>query len=294
MPVFFRDDLSVDYEGLERYVNWILDAGIKCMLLTHGYSQLGFINEKENLEITRIFAAAARDRAVFFSSTREEMREAPRVIEELRATGADGVFVMPPLVALQSGPDYVRVLLHLLKGTEAALLAMAYGKPGEPSTPMISMQDLDLLIEQANFIGIKDDLNIPAHRLALIDRYGDRLAIIGGGIQRNYVQFCRYPCQSELDGFFSPRRSLRLLDAARAGRLHEALEIVEQWDRLRAEVHSEVQWQAANQVIMYAMGFAATYLVRPPLVSATEEQARRIIDSVKKYPDVFETPEGGR
>ena len=77
LPVFFREDLSVDYEGLERYANWIVDAGIKCMLLTHAYSQLGFINEQENLEITRIFAGAARKKAVFFSSTREELARRP-------------------------------------------------------------------------------------------------------------------------------------------------------------------------------------------------------------------------
>ena len=292
LPVFYREDLSVDYEGLERYVNWIVDAGIKCMVLTHGYSQLGFIDEKENLEITRIFAAAARDRAVFFASTREELRDAPRVIEDLYATGADGVFVMPPPVAAQSGPDYVRVLCHLLEQTDTPLLAMSYGKPGEPSTPMIPMEGLDLLVEHENFIGLKDDVNLPRHRLALIDRYGDRLAIIGGGLVRNYMQFCHYPCQGELDGFWSPRRSLRFVDVVAAGRLHEALRMVEEWDRVCAEPRGDVQWQAHNQVVMHALGFAATYRVRPPLVPATEEQARRIFDSMKKHPEVYESAGG--
>ena len=292
LPMFYREDLSVDYEGLERYVNWIVESGIKCIVLTHGYSQLGFIDEKENLEITRIFAAAARGKAVFFASTRGELREAPGIIEDLYGAGSDGVFVVPPVVAQQSGADYVRVMCNLLADTEAPLLVMSYGKMTEPGSPMIPMEGFDTLVEHENFIGLKEDVNVPSHRLALVDRYGDRLAIIGGGIRRNYMQFCQYPCQSELDGFFNPRGSLRLLDAVKAGRLHETLAIVEEGDRASAEVHSGVHWQTANQVAMYAMGFAATYQVRPPLVSATEEQAKRVIECVKRHPQAYEIPGG--
>ena len=184
LPVLFNNDLSVDYERIERYGRWIVDKGITCILLTHGYSQLGFITREENLEITRIYARAAGERAVFFASTRGELQEAPEVIEELYQAGSHGVFIVPLFL---TGSEYQAHLRHLLKHTQVPLLSMSGIDPQAPGEPNILVQDYGALIEYDNFIGLKEDVNIPAYRLNVIDSYGDRLAIIGGGVLRNYM-----------------------------------------------------------------------------------------------------------
>ena len=288
LPIFYGDDLSIDHAALERYTHWIAEAGIGSLCLTYSYSQLGFITASENLQITRVFAEAANGRAVCFASTRgEPLQDALPIVDELYGAGADGVFVMPPMAALESGPDYARVLLELLQHTEAPILAMSFPTPSDHSTPLLSMDLIDRLVAHERFIGLKDDVNVPAQRLKLIDRYGDRLAIIGGGSVRNLMQFSHYPCQSELDGYFCPRRALRFSDAVTAGRLHEALAMIEQWEHVTGRP-ADIQWQTRNQVTCFTLGYASTYRMRPPLSTPTEAQAARVCEHVKAHRDVFE------
>ena len=70
LPTYFKDDRSADYAATGRYANWLIGGGIRSLYLTHGYSMLGYVSEAELLELTRIFAHAAKGRAVFFSGTR--------------------------------------------------------------------------------------------------------------------------------------------------------------------------------------------------------------------------------
>ena len=116
--------------------------------------------------------------------------------------------------------------------------------------------------------------------------------MIGGGILRNYLQFGHLPCQSELDGFFCPRRALRLAELITTGSLRQALAMIEEWERVLAKSPAEIPWQARNQVAMHTLGFASTYVVRPPLVTATEAQATSVADFVRKHPQVFEPVDG--
>lgn len=289
LPIYFKDDLSVDYEGIERYGRWIVRKGITCMLLTHGYSQLGFITREENLEITRIYAKTAGERAVFFASTRGEIWEALDIIEELAQTGSHGVFIVPLFL---TGPEYIIHLKHLLKQTQIPILTMSGTSPLNPGEPLIPVQEYASLIEHENFIGLKDDVNVPAYRLGVIDNYGDRLAIIGGGVLRNYMQFQHYSQQSELAGYFSPQSTLRLVEHFDAGKLRDALRMIEEFERVLRETDI-VEWRARNQVAMFTLGFARSYKVRPPLVSATVKQAKQIMALVKKNPQVFAAFDGG-
>ena len=288
LPVFYREDLAVDYPSLERYARWLVDAGIECVCLTHGYSQLGYVDEQENLQLTRLFAEAVGDRAVFFASTRGELPEALAVTEALYGAGADGVFVVPPFAIGNSGPHYVRFLLELFRQTEVPILLNAYPTPANPAQPMIATADYEALVAHEQFIGLKEDVNVPMHRMALIDRYGDRLAMIGGGLIRNYMQFYHYPCQSELHGFFNPRRALRFTGDLAAGRLREALEWIEAWELACSACGPGLEMLPRNQVIMYALGFARTWRLRCPQVVATAEQAEQTIDFVRQHPEIFE------
>ena len=295
LPTYFKDDCSVDYAAIERYVNWLIGRGIRCLCLTHGYSQLGYVSEAELLELTRLFADAAKGRAVFFSSTRgaEDLTDVVRVVEEQAAAGADGVFIVPPRVA-SSSMWYTRVLCNVAAETDVPILAMYYGGPTRQ--PILSMDDMDRIVEHENFIGLKEDVNEVSARLKLTDRYGDRLAIIGGGVPGNYLHFHHYPCQSELDGFWSPGRTLGFVEALDAGDLRRALAWAEDWERVHgrlcAESPEEVQGGALYQVIAHTLGCAGSYQVRPPLVTATPAQAEKIAAYVREHAEVYEPCDG--
>ena len=291
LPILFADDLSVDHDAMARYAVWIRDAGIAVTCMTHGYSQQGYVTAEENLQITQTYASVFGDETVFLAATLGELWDIQPTIEKLHDTGCHGVFILPPAAASQDGDAYTRFVCATAERCDVPLFVYSYGNPLQPGTPMLPMACYERLIEHDNFVGLKEDVNSAPYRLQLIQRFGDRLAMIGGGTMRIYLQVHQYPCQSELEGFFAPRRSLQIARLLDENQHREALRIVEHWETKRRECHGDLFFIAVNQVIMYAMGFARTWKLRPPMVTATDEQAQRIIKFVEQHPDMFERPE---
>ena len=288
LPIFFNRDLSIDYAGIEKYIAWILDEGVTNTCLTYGYSQLGCISREELIELTRVMANAIGDRAVFIGSTRDdsalEVAADARRIQEL---GAHAVFVMGNMIS-QGGADYRRVLDYVARQTDLPILFFVYPAHHDLRTPNVGKADLDLLLqEHANIVGLKDDFRNVAYRKRLIRDYGDRLCVIGGGLEREYLFFHRHPGQGELDGMFNPATALRFLEVLDDGRLNEALDMIDEQERAYAACPATLHMLARNQVIMHKMGFAATCQTRPPIVSATEEQASQVAEWAAQFPEIY-------
>ena len=245
----------------------------------------------ENLKITGMYASVFGSQTVFLAGTIGESCDLAEMVEQLYSAGAHGVYIFPPAAASQSGDDYVRLVNRIAATTEAPLFVYSFPSPARPTSAMLSMQHFENLIENENFVGLKDDVNVPAYRMELVRTFGDRLAITGGGTMRNYIQFHHFPCQSELCGFFGPRRALRLIELLDRNNHAAVLDIAEQWDPVRPQSHGDLFYLMVNQVVMYALGFARTWKTRPPMETATQEQAERIITCVRKYPEIFEAAE---
>lgn len=288
LPIFFRADLSIDHAGIERYIAWLLEAGITNMCLTYGYSQIGSVSPTEVLDVTRTIANIVGDRAAFISCTSGVSAvESITVVQQMQKVGAHAAFVMPNLMS-QAGPAYRDLLCYVAGATELAILFVSYPAPNVPGTPNLSVDDYKLLLEHDNIVGLKEDYNDVAYRMELIRNFGDRLCIIGGGVLRNYLFFHHYPQQGELAGMFNAGRALRFLKLLDEDRLNEALEFMERQARAIQDAPADLDWLARNQVRMQVMGFAETWQMRPPLASATEEQAQDLIVRMRQYPDVFE------
>ena len=288
LPIFFNADLSIDYAGIEKYIAWILDEGITNTCLTYGYSQLGYITREELFELTRVMANAIGDRAVFIASTRDD--SAVEVAEDacrIQELGADAVFVMGNMMS-QSGAAYRGVFDRVASQTDLPILFFVYPDTQNPRMPNVSKADLDALLrDHANIVGLKDDFRNIAYRKGLIRDYGDRLCVIGGGLEREYLFFHRYPGQGELDGMFNPGTALRFLEVLDAGRLDEALNMIDEQERAYAAHPPTLNNLSRNQVVMHRMGFAATDRVRPPLVSATPEQADQVAERAAQFPAIY-------
>ena len=57
LPIFYRDDLSIDYESMQRLAAWYLDAGIETFIFTYTFSQISHLTAEENVQATRAIAS---------------------------------------------------------------------------------------------------------------------------------------------------------------------------------------------------------------------------------------------
>ena len=289
LPILFRDDLSVDYAGIEEYTAWILDGGLTQTCLTYGYSMVGFVTPEELMAITRVIAGVVGDRGVFIGCTLgNSAMESATAVNGMQEIGVDAAFVMPNIN--YHGGGYRQFVHYVAGATDLPILFTDDPHFHIPLAANVSADDCESLLEHENIVGLKDDTRIDGFRMALIRRFGERLCIIGPGTRRDYVFCHNYPQQANLDGYFSPSETLRFLGLLDEQKLFDALELVDRQEAAFRDIHSipELAGLAANWVCLHTMGFGESWQVRPPMASATEEQAQGVSAVVRRHPDIFE------
>ena len=291
LPIVYREDLSIDHAGLERYVGWVVENGVRNLCLTFTFSQLDSVTPEEIIEVTRTVVGAAGQEAVFIPCTGGgPLTGAIDSVRQMQKIGAPAAFVHLPEWCLQSvdtGDLYVNYIHGVASQTDMPILCVALPKSWTPTVPMLTIDRLEKLAEDENFCGLKDDIYQPDYRMSIARTFGQRLCTIGGGNRLHYVLFHHLPNQSEFAGLFDPKRALGFFELLDQNRVPDALDTLEQGKDAYLSLPG-LHWMALNQVVFYAMGFAETYLIRPPLASATDAEAKAIIDNVRKYPEAYE------
>ena len=213
-------------------------------------------------------------------------------MQQMEAAGAHAVFVHLPEWCLQNaegcGDLYANYIRAVARDTAVPLMATALRETGGGERPMLTTPILEALCDGGHFIGIKDDVYILGHRLELIRKLGGRLAIIGGGMLRQYIFCHHHPCQGEFAGITNPRRGARYFELLDQNNYVDAMKMQEEDERAGGFGIAGLNSRARNHVMFYGMGFAETYLTREPIVAATAEQADAIIADMRTKPQVFE------
>lgn len=293
LPILFREDYSVDTTGMAKYVAWHMEQGTKNFCLTFTYSQLDFVSREEIVDITKAVMEVVRDDAVFLTCTGGgPLHEAIETVREFEKLNAHGAFVHLPEHCLQNPYQcselYVRYIQDVAKHTKIPLLAVALGIPWvAPIQTMLPTERIADLCETEQFIGIKDDIYILENRFELSRRFAGRMGITGGGRVEHYILFHHLPNQGELMGIFNPKRSQQMLKRLDNNDYQSVLRMMDE-DAQISEPALDLHWMARNQVVLYAMGFAETYLMRRPIGSATPEQVEATIKHMHTAPTLFE------
>lgn len=293
LPILYRDDYSIDHAGLAKYVAWHLENDTQNFCLTFTYSQLDFVTAEEIVEVTRTVMEVVRDDAVFISCTGGgPLHEAIQTVQAFEKIGAQAAFVHLPEHCLQNpshcGELYVEYIRGVAKETEIPLLAVALPVPwSAPSQTMLPVQRFEELCEDEQFIGIKDDIYILDNRMELVRKFSGRMGITGGGMFTHYIFFHHFPNQGEFAGIYNPKRGQRMFELLDENNYLEVIKMLEA-DTQSGLTLPDLHWMARNQVVFFGMGFAESYAMRPPIATATEAQARAIIEHMRRTPTLFE------
>ena len=293
LPILYRDDYSIDHAGLAKYVAWHLENDTQNFCLTFTYSQLDFVTADEIVEVTRTVMEVVRDDAVFISCTGGgPLHEAIRTVQAFEEIGAHAAFVHLPEHCLQNpshcGELYVEYIRAVAKETEIPLLAVALPVPWSAlSQTMLPVQRFEELCEDEQFIGIKDDIYILDNRMELVRKFSGRMGITGGGMFTHYIFFHHFPNQGEFAGIYNPKRGQHMFELLDENNYLEVIKMMEA-DSQSGLALPDIHWMARNQVVFYGMGFAETYVMRPPIATATEAQAQAIIEHMHQTPTLFE------
>jgi dihydrodipicolinate synthase/N-acetylneuraminate lyase len=199
---FLRDG-SIDFTGLRTYIEFVLGAGSRSLILTYGDSLYSVLSDREVEEVTRSVIESAAGRALIVAADR--MWATPQAVQfatYAREAGAHLVMTLPPTWANSPTPrDFVEHYAAVAEEMPVMIVTAALA-----TYPM--SQRLEVIErtrdEVDGVLAIKDDVTGSFARRMSVLVY-ERWAVISGGLKENHLSHLPYGC----DGYFSTFMNFR-------------------------------------------------------------------------------------
>lgn len=292
IAVPFKDDYSIDAEGLARFVRWLSQQrGIKA-LMTNGHTGEVFsLTPRERTEVTRLTAEAVAGRVPVISSiVCEGTLDAAEQAIMARDAGASALDVMPPHHWLRFGFRESHVIEYFEAIGKASGLPLvvhvypAWTKASFPSALLAELAQLDCV--HAFKIGTRE-MNKYARDLKAIRAVAPNKALLTCHDEYLLASMVQ-GIDGALVGFASliPGLIMDLLDAVHAGDLTEAMRIQSLVDPLKQAVYGDGEptgeAHACMKAAMAAAGIFDRATVRPPTVAPSPEELVRIDAAVER------------
>jgi 4-hydroxy-tetrahydrodipicolinate synthase len=124
----FTADRAVDYEGMEKNVEWLVDQGAHGVIALGSTGEFASLNDEQKRRVTQTVIAAAAGRApVVVGSSAETTEKAIEYVQQARNLGAAGALVLPPWYYT---PDPDEIVHHYTRISQAVdLPIMIYNNP---------------------------------------------------------------------------------------------------------------------------------------------------------------------
>ncbi len=181
MPIFrgagvaivtpMKDNFDVDFEGLEQNINYQVDNGCDCIIITGTTGEGSTLTEAEHLETIKKAVEFTKGRIpVIAGSGSNCTRTAIQMSKEAASYGVDGLLVVTPYYnkATQNG-----LVAHYSAIAEAVDVPIVmYNVPSRTGCNIQAATAAKLISEVPNIVGIKDatgDLSQAAEMMNLCD-----------------------------------------------------------------------------------------------------------------------------
>ena len=124
----FTADRAVDYEGMGKNVEWLVDQGAHGVIALGSTGEFASLNDEQKRRVTQTVIEAAAGRApVVVGSSAETTEKAIEYVQQARNLGAAGALVLPPWYYT---PDPDEIVHHYTRISQAVdLPIMIYNNP---------------------------------------------------------------------------------------------------------------------------------------------------------------------
>ena len=167
----------IDEQGFAMIVRHMLDIGAGGICVAGDNGESWSLDVAERQQLTGLAVKLAGDRPVIMGVSAPTLRQSLAYIAAAREAGAAAVLAMPPTYVLKASRD------ELLRRFEALgradLPIVLYNSPRRAGVDL-SVDDVEAIIDVAPIIGIKESSRDLAHHTDLIQRVGQRIAVMTG------------------------------------------------------------------------------------------------------------------
>lgn len=260
VPTCYRQDLSLDMDGMQRIVELGIQSGCRIVTLTAGNNQYDLLDYEEIKSLTRGIIEAVDGRAVTIAATGKW--ETDRAVEYAKFAsdlGADALQVTLP----QFADD--RMIQHFAAITAATSAGIVLH--GDPPMPLLAR-----LLEMESIVAFKEEYNT-IYSLQLYRTFGKRLTLFAGGEKARLLTYYPYGMRAWYSTFmtFAPSVAIQFRKAIDAGDLHRAGEVVLRYETPVFQRWSHAFWRATCE----HFGLASRW-IRGPEKAFNDEQMQEL------------------
>ena len=274
LPTFFKKTGEQDLESVRRTVDFVIESGLKVLLLTAGDSSYDLQSEEEIRALARAVIEEASGRAVVVVGThklwwRDRIISFCRYVREL---GADGVMVLRPEFSAGEEPEVEELVLGTYRDVAEEVGC------GVVLNGVFSMRLLRKLAEVPNVVALKEDAGDPWCHDALWT-VGKRLSVFGGGQKWRFLYGVLWGMVGYLTtyGLLAPQVTHRFWEAVERRDLFEAARIVDEYDNPFFEyaIGHPKGFHPVRQAAMEVFGRGPRWL-RPPAPSLNDREMEEL------------------
>ena len=197
----FKEDLTIDFEALEKLVGWYIERGVSGLFAVCQSSEMHQLSLRERVELSLAVMKFTAGRIPVISSGHISTSPEDQ-IEEIKAiadTGVDAVILVTNLLAAESEPDSVwkERMETLLSGISSDIKLGLYECP-YPYKRLLSNELLQWIISTGRFVYLKDtccDIDMIKERSKMaagsnLKLYNANAASLLGSLKAGYNGYC--------------------------------------------------------------------------------------------------------
>jgi 4-hydroxy-tetrahydrodipicolinate synthase len=241
----FRDDYSVDYDGLRTNVNFLIHNGMKVLAPLGSSGEFAALTQDEHREVMRTVVEAADGRAtVLVGASHSGTKVTLDLVKYAEMIGADGVLVRTPYYWCDDEGRY----LHYKSIAENCKIGISIYNCNLPPDSFITLSLLERLFEFRNIVAMKEagpgGIDFYCKALSAV---GNRISILGGGTFRHYLSGYLFGSPGYIDimGTFAPQISIQFFGYLEKGEIEQAKTIILNYENPYLELASSIGGAAA-------------------------------------------------
>lgn len=278
----FCRDGSVDYDGLRSYVDFVIAAGSRSVILTNGDSLYTLLTDAEVAEVTRVVVEHCAGRALVVAADRGwATPKATDFAAYCADVGADVLMLMPPDWARSSTVEtFVEHYRAAAEHMPVMVVTNVFAAWPQPQALAVLERLRDTV---PGVCCIKDDLcGAFARRMSMVVH--PQWAVISGGQKQNHLDLWPYGCDGYFSTFiaFKPEVAHTYWSAIVAGDRDAAVAVIGKYDVPLFDSMGGVtgSFDAAVHGILELYGIAGRWR-RNPYYSLSDAEMEHLADFLR-------------
>ena len=260
IPTPFTREYAIDHQAIRNMVTGAADVGVKIFALTHGNGQYAYLTDEEILELTRTLEAVGNQGITIAAAPGGWTAQVANYARFAASVGADAVQIVRP----ERCDDESVVEHYRIVADACGLPIVLYGD--------FPSDLLEKLVEVPAVSALKEDVTLNYY----IDRqrrFGDRLAIFGGGTESRFLVAQPYGSNCYYSAYtaFAPQAAMDFWKRVQSGDQLGAYAWVNKFDYPFLDRWSHAFWRASIEHFRIGQRY-----LRPPQRSFTDEQMKGV------------------